>query len=73
MSKAEAEKHSVVCPRSESACKVKLVLESGLFVSETHAVYYSSIFKKSIVDTWCMLPKVSWWGSEVRGAVLGFL
>ena len=51
MSKAEAEKHSVVCPRSESACKVKLVLESGLFVSETHAVYYSSIFKKSIVDT----------------------
>ena len=46
MSKAEAEEHRVVCPRSQSACKVKKSgLESGWFVPETHAVYYLSIFK----------------------------
>ena len=47
MSQAEAEKHCVACPRSQSACKVKSGLESGWFVSEIHGVYYLSVFKKS--------------------------
>ena len=35
MGQAEAEKHCVACPRSQSACKVKSGLESGSLALKT--------------------------------------
>ena len=60
MRKVELEKLCIVCPRSQSACKVKVGLRSGESVSETHAVYLFvhlslkglSIFKTH--DTYCL-------------------